>query len=170
MTPSTTTLYHISHLFYYHQKSHYLHFSPRPKTAGPGTESSKDYPEIAAGSRVDKARPLSASTAAPSAKKLRASFKRNKARNELVRALSRGNSFARPGSAKPQVTPRENRGGGGKAIEMKYASHNAKRVDTLQQHQQQPLEEEEVEMIDEVAEKQSTNSYSRRRCSISSPT
>ncbi|KAK7103539.1 uncharacterized protein [Littorina saxatilis] len=88
--------------------------TPRPKTAA---VTSSDTTGV---KHVDKARPLSASTSAAGAWKLRNSFKRNKARNELSRALSRGNSFAQ--GRNPH---RELRGAGGTLIEEKYAAHNA---------------------------------------------
>ncbi|KAL8613579.1 hypothetical protein ACOMHN_021998 [Nucella lapillus] len=113
--------------------------SPRPKTAGaagegPGGGAGEsrrtglgDSDERQGGEgpakRADKARPLSASTTGPSTWKLRTSFKKNKARNELARALSRGNSFAHgPGKSQP---PPVQRGTAGKLVEQKYAAHNA---------------------------------------------
>ena len=70
--------------------------------------------------RIDKARPLSAFNATAGAWKLRNSFKKNKARTELARALSRGNSFVHG-----RKQEHEQRGTGGKLIEQKYAAHNA---------------------------------------------
>ncbi|XP_076442491.1 uncharacterized protein LOC143281259 [Babylonia areolata] len=113
--------------------------SPRPKTAAPAPRTSQDPLEEEGGGGgggtnkpSDKpGRPLSASAAGPSTWKLRSSFKKNKARNELARALSRGNSFAQ-GHRMP-------RGSAGMLVEQKYAAHNAG-VKQQQQQQQQGVD------------------------------
>ena len=112
-------------------------FSPRPKTAAPGP-GARDG--TTGGKPADKARPLSASApGAAGAWKLRNSFKKSKARNELVRALSRGSSFARghrPLSA-------HQRGSGGRLVEQKYAAHNAAfRHDEMDEAREAELDED----------------------------
>lgn len=83
--------------------------SPRPKTAvTPGVK------------RIDKVRPLSASSLTPASWNARNSFRKKKARTELSRALSKSRTFAKPSKDRG-----ERRGEGAKQVERKYASHNS---------------------------------------------